>query len=581
MELSAEQKKIIDSSEPCTVLGRAGTGKTTAMIEKAAWLMKQGLGPEDICFVKFSYRSMLQLRYQLEQRFGKKAEQFVIGTMRDLPLLSMQENMPKDGPELIDNTYVRRLLRQAMEEVGFEGTVHEAEHVVRAFKSRGRKPSPDEAFYNVFEAYKSLLEQNNMIDRHDLVRQHIIGMRNDSYAPCPVRAILVDDVQDATQIQLLWLVDHLKAGIRLWAFGNDDMCLFNLDGALGSGVFEDLEELNDLPRHILPYNFRHEGVIERAAEALLKPLKGRLVKGQINQDSTAGDIDIFTARGPEEEAVRLVEKIKSIKKTNPESRIGVVVRHDLQVRWVENALRTAGVQYSTFARALWETPGALMILDLLEVLVNRSNEAKLKNLFSGYGITQQAIEVLFSHGLVADDWLKRGAQLPNDIEMDMPKAALTAISTLQRRMIGYYKLMPKAGPKTVFKAAAYDLIERMRDEDKNDALHALDELLTLKGRLPELLPKLRDIPEPKPSVDVVVAPVREVRNMEFEHVFVPYVTHKSYPLNYKVLGTDEEAERRLLYAAITRGRYAVHLSYCGQASTFLNEIKPYMASEAA
>lgn len=579
MELTAEQRKVVESPNSCTVLGRCGSGKTVTMIEKAAWLLKQGIRPEEICFVKFSYRSQLLLQKLLEQRFGKRAEGFVLGTFRDLPLACISTG--EDQPELIDNTFVRRLLRQAMDEVSFGGTVHEAEHVMRAFKSRGRKPTPDEPYYMLFETYKQLLEQNNMVDRHDLVRRHIIGMRNDIYPPHPARVMLVDDVQDATQIQLLWLVDHMKAGVKLWAFGNDDSCLFNLDGALGGEAFEELEELNDMPRLLLTQNFRNAGAIEHAAEALLKPVKGRFGKGTISSDAKQGEIDVFVARGPEDEARHVVEQVMQLQARNPGTRIGIIPRHDLQARWLQKALQTAEIPFASFARTIWETPGALLVLDLLEVLINRSEDAKLKNVFSGYGVSQQAIEVLFSRGLVADEWLKRGAPLPTDIEVDMPRAALNEIGALQRQLLGYYRLMTKAGPKNVFKAAAYDLIMQMREDDRNDALHALDELLNLKGKLVEILDTIRDYSLPDPTTRVIVAPVREIRNMEFDHVFIPYLTARSYPLQYKVLGKDEVAERRLLHAALMRAKAGVHISYCGQASTFLNDILPFTTQNAA
>ena len=153
---------------------------------------------------------------------GEKSKGIVLGTTVDLPLLAIRQTEKENIPKVADNNFVRRLLRQAMAEVGFTGHVKEAEHIMRAFKSRGRKPSETEDHYDLFRAYKQRLEQTGLCDRHDLVRKHIIGMRNDTYEALAVKHVFIDNFQDVTQIQLLWLVDHLKAGAKVYV--QDEVC---------------------------------------------------------------------------------------------------------------------------------------------------------------------------------------------------------------------------------------------------------------------------------------------------------------------------------------------------------------------
>src|SRR5690606_22543400 len=142
-------------------------------------LLKQGVSPSDIAILVFSYRSLMVMRAFLQQELGDVAAHLIVGTNVDLPLLAMGQTDKKNLPKVADNNFVRRMLRQAMVEVGFLGSVGEAEHIMRSFKSRGRKPSETEDNYDLFRAYKQRLEQANLFDRHDIVRKHIIGMRND------------------------------------------------------------------------------------------------------------------------------------------------------------------------------------------------------------------------------------------------------------------------------------------------------------------------------------------------------------------------------------------------------------------
>ena len=114
----------------------------------------------------------------------------------------------------------------------FKGTVHEADHIVRNYKSRAKKVPESEPHYPLYRAYQSELEAGNLADRHDLVRNHLLAIRAETGKPLPVDVLLVDNVQDATEIQLLWIRAHLAAGTRVIMAGDDDITAFGRDGII-------------------------------------------------------------------------------------------------------------------------------------------------------------------------------------------------------------------------------------------------------------------------------------------------------------------------------------------------------------
>ncbi|MBI1364300.1 MAG: AAA family ATPase [Proteobacteria bacterium] len=580
MQLTPEQKAIVELDSSCTVLGAPGTGKTRVLIEKAAHLIKNGVKPERILVASFTYRTMLLMRHELEKKLGGNMGGVRLATLRDLALDCMQKQ-DENFPDLIDNTTVRRYLRRAMREIDFPGSLQEAEHIMRQFKGRGRKPSEGEDHFELFRIYRDMLEKTGQIDRYDVVRKHIIGMRNDIYQPCEADWLLVDNIQDTTQIQLLWLIDHLKVGVKVLALGDDDQCMYPLDGALGGSAFTDLEELNDLPRYVLEKNFRSTAAIGQACAAVSRKITQRLSKKATAARGEGGDVRLLGMQTMEQELSQLAENVSQALKRNPKGRIGIIVRHDLQARRVERYLRAQNIPATNFARSVWETPGAILMLDLLEVLINRSTDDRLKNVFAGFGLSRQAIDALFYHGLVADTWLGRGAPLPKGLEAELPSTTMRAIGTLQRRLQGYYKMMGEVGPKDTFKAAAFDMIQNFRDDDRTDALHGLDELLSLKGRLTQMLDQIRDYETPDPTAMVLIAPVRESRNMEFDTVFMPMVTVKSYPMPMKVLDNPDRNERKLLFTGMSRAKNALIVSYSGEASPYLRDIEAVLPRHAA
>jgi DNA helicase-2/ATP-dependent DNA helicase PcrA len=563
-------------------LGGPGTGKTTVMIEKIAKLLDKGIAPRDIGIATFSYRSLLLLRAMLAARFGRTANDLITGTVVDLALKSMHD-AGDELPEMIDNTQVRRLLRQAMKETDFPGNVVEAEHIMRQFKSRGQKPNENQPHFALFIAYRDLLEKSGKIDRHDVARRQIIGFRNEVYPALKIKYLFVDNIQDATQIQLYWVSDHLepRVGIRVMVFGDDDQCQFSFDGALGGPAFNDLEETRNLTRLVLTKDFRCSRPIGQAANALVRKNLGRLPKKMDPAEGGQGTLQILTFQDLDSEMAALLRRVREVIASGTE-RVGIITRLDTQARRVSRRLQKEGIAHSSYARPIWETPGATLMLDMLELLLNRATDDKLQNIFTALGIPRQAIEMLFAKGLTADTWLRRGAPLPKDItEAGLANSVLQELGTIQRRFLTYAQYMKEAGPKDVFKAACFDMLQKLNPEERENALFALEELLSLSGKLTEQLAAILEAPQPDPLARVVVAPTKEVRNMQFENVFMPFCTSRVYPMAYKVLAADEKNDRRLFYVAMTRASHRLILSASGEPSPFLSDLEPFLPSAGA
>jgi superfamily I DNA/RNA helicase len=129
-------------------------------------------------------------------------------------------------------------------------------------------------------------------------------------------------------------------------------------------------------------------------------------------------------------------------------------------------------------------------------------------------------------------------------------------------------------PREAFKACVAEILPKLRDEDKNLALLATDMLLNLQGKLTEVLPRVQQETMPNPASPVVVAPVREVRNMGFNTVILPYADSLTWPRQpFPILGPDPEHERRLFYLAISRTAGNLLVTYSGALSPFVTELQ--------
>jgi superfamily I DNA/RNA helicase len=573
MEFTQEQLKIIGNKASSVVIGAAGTGKTTTLVAKVQSLIADGEDPKSIYVAAFSYRSMLMLRHFLFQAIGKKAEQVTVGTFRDFSLSVLQQQS-KDMPAIADHATIRRCLKQAVAETGFEGSTVEAEHIIRSFKARARKPDENEQYYPLLLAFKNFMEQTGMIDRYDIVRKHIVGMRNDVYQPCQIKYLLVDNIQDATQIQFLWLFEHLKTGVNLTAFGDDDLCLFENDGAIGSAAFFDLEELDGVSKLTLSQNFRISKNIGDSVFETVSKLKGHIEKENKFTKKEKTKITVKTFDTVDKELEHVVTRIQAIQKKNPDTKIAVLVRSDYQANRMSYVLNVVGVEHACVSPSLWDMPGAIMVLDLLEVILNTASDEQLFNTLVCLGLNRSLVDSLFANGMQAKDWLKTGAMLPEHV--DLPLATLQEYGALQRKLTGYYVAMFKGEikPQELFKAIAYEIIVKLEGEEQRDALMAVEALMGIKGNPAAVLKHIKNFETPDMRHNVVVSPIREVRNWEFDWVFMPFSGTGVYPYaGYKVIKQNIDHEKKVVYMALTRAKKAIEISSTGELSDILKKVE--------
>jgi len=160
--------------------------------------------------------------------------------------------------------------------------------------------------------------------------------------------------------------------------------------------------------------------------------------------------------------------------------------------------------------------------------------------------------------------------------VQLPTATLSDFVAVQRQLLGYFNLLKArvASPQEVFKAAAFDMIERMNYEDKFNALIGVDTLLNLKGPLKEVLPQIRQGKEPNMQDRILLGPVRDMRNLEFDVVFLPLANEKVFPFSgYRVLPVDQGHDRRLFYMAITRAKSSLNISWYGEPSQYIQKLQ--------
>ena len=594
------QQQVLAFNGSCLVVGVPGSGKTSLLLTQAEHLVNHG---HKVALATFSFRSHQYLKAMATPSQAAVWARLSTGTLRDLAI--QQLHIAGQSFSFASNNQVREILRGLIPAQAFPGTLEDAEHIIRTAKARAKKLPESDRYYPFVEAYKARLEELGLADRHDIIRRHVIGMRDGSVPPLPVTHLLLDNVQDATELQLIWLQMHLAQGITLKLTGDDDVTAFGQDGAQGSKALETIESWGEMTRFNLTETQRIAPLLVPAVEKVARQLRTRVaksleaapvVKESLRQNAMLR-VEVFPSAPAEH--VFLAETCQDLLRKLPQGQrtagaghqIGILTRTHFEAACITHALRRHGLNPASYARLIWEERTPQIILSLLYLMLGQGNNGHLHMVLLGFGVPATTVAALFQSGLRAEQWAASGFALPV-----LPDESPTTLATLQqvrRAMRTSQQLLqapPSATtmadaaltPRMVFKALVAELLPHLPDDEHAYALLATDMLLNLSGKLTEVLPRVRTETLPDMASPIVVAPVRETRNQQFGTVIIPYASGDHWPKPpSKLMGADADHERRLFYLAITRSAGAlIFTHHQPEASPLVQELQQSLKQQA-
>lgn len=581
MEWSAAQQEVLSHTGSALVVGPPGSGKTFLLLEEAARATQKG---QTVALSAFAFRGLEYTKSLAQGFFPQLTAQIATGrlvcaTVKDLAQRQVEQAGEKGT--FATNNQVREVLRQVVAEYGFAGSLAEAEHIVRNAKSRAKKLPENDRFYGLVMAYRQKMEALGVLDRHDVIRKHVLGMKDGTVAPLPVKTLLLDNVQDITELQLIWLQMHVSAGVRVVLTADDDCTVFARDGALGAEAVSQLADWPEVTRFNLPGSYRVPQVLMPAVTKVARQLRQRHQKGDESYNAAQATLRAETFPSPAAEHAFLAATCSELLAQGQKggrmalNSVGIITRDTFAASLVCHALRRHGLNPASFARLIWEDPTPRLVLSVLYVMLNQANNGHLLMVMIGFGLPAAYAQGLLQQGLGAADWLPRGCPLP-PVEGTSP-TVLAAAQRMRQAFRDAWQMMQTGAvpPREVFKALVEDMLAGLPESEHPQALLATDMLLSLSGKLTEVLPRVMKETLPDMNSPITVAPVREVRNMQFGTVILPHAGAGSWPRpGYGLLGADAEHERRMFYLAISRTAGGVlFTSHAAQPTVFLAELQ--------
>ncbi|MCI5148502.1 MAG: ATP-dependent helicase [Candidatus Electrothrix sp. MAN1_4] len=300
MQLTEEQKKIIHhSGGHARVSAVAGSGKTTAMMSRVVYLLRQGIAPEKILVLMFNRSAKVVFAQKLQQSLqGIDLQAPAVRTFHALGLrlvesFSRRKYLPQY--RLVTEEFQQeKLAREAMKKYAAEADGDESwasKEGIEGFllfisrvKSDIASPKKvftacgfEEHFSYYIEAYRvfeSLRHSACIRFYQDLIHEPVKAMQQDKevadWVADHVDYVIVDEYQDINEVQQQLLLHIAGQRAQVMVVGDVDQCIYEWRGAQPKYIVTRFARDFRQPTHYtLSYSFRYGHRLALAANHLI------------------------------------------------------------------------------------------------------------------------------------------------------------------------------------------------------------------------------------------------------------------------------------------------------------------------
>ena len=604
--------------EHALILAGAGSGKTRVLTTRIAWLVKGGrVAPSGILAVTFTNKAAREMLTRVTAMLPLSPRGLWMGTFHGLCNRLLRTHHREAGLpqafQILDSqdqlAAIKRLCKGLnVDEDRFPP--RELQWFINAQKEEGVRAADvaitDEntkRFAELYAAYDEQCQREGVVDFPELLlRAYELLKRNEilreHYAQ-RFKHVLVDEFQDTNRLQYRWLKLLAGKSSSIFAVGDDDQSIYTFRGA-HVGNMADFEREFKVGKVIrLEQNYRSQGNILDAANALIANNRNRLGKNLWTAEGAGEPLRVFEGQSDLDEARFVVEEVRALSRDGARlDHIAVLYRSNAQSRVVEHALFSQGVPYRVygglrfFERA--EIKHALAYLRLVASPADDNAFLRVVN-FPVRGIGTRTLEQLQDAAKAKGISLFEAAagktavfrklieELRNETQ-NLPLAEAVEHVVARSGLKEHYKTEREGADRIenldeLVNAAAVFTAEE-REVESGEAADPLTAFLTHAA----LEAGEHQAGEGQDALQMMT--VHSAKGLEFDVVFLSGLEEGLFPHEQSVTERDGlEEERRLAYVAITRARKRLYLSHAqtrmlhGKTrynipSRFLEEIPP-------
>lgn len=559
--LNPDQKKaVLHEGGPAMVLAGAGSGKTTVLTTRVAWLIaEKNVQPHNILVVTFTNKAAGEIKERIQTITGSRLP--YSGTFHSLCAKILRIDGQYIGLDqnfvIYDSNDQDQLIKNIYKAHGFDKAEFNPKAALAAISNAKNEivsPKEYKKFANgafqtfvgkLYTLYEAELIKAQAVDFDDLLLKTLKLLQNNQTIRNKYQSlfehVLIDEYQDTNtvQYQLSKIFAHPQNNI--YVVGDFSQSIYAWRGASYKNMMQLKKDFPEITEYRLEQNYRSkQNILDAATDVISQNTSHPILELWTEKD--AGElITSFEAESSRDEAKQVVSYIRDhvFKKGLTYNDIAILYRTNAQSREFEEALISAGIPYRLIGGTKFY----------------ERSEVKDMIAYLRYVLNQQ------------------------------DSVSLTRITKLgKRRLENLTNWMGKQDPAVLIETAPIDILKDILEVTDYESKYAkqTEEHLQRLGNIQELLNVASQfdtphqflenvaliqndylidaLPEEDNSVNLMS--LHAAKGLEFAMVCMVGMEDGLLPHSRSLLDAEQmEEERRLCYVGITRAKTKLYLTH--------------------
>ncbi len=597
-ELNQAQFEFATADEKALLgLAGPGSGKTRALVYRAAHLIQCGIHPEELMLLTFTNKAAGEMKERLETLIGFLPKRLWAGTFHSIGARILRTNATLIGRTanftIMDEDDSRIILKQILSN---QEVCDEDRKLIMQRNLLGRMISQArnsglsirevmEEFYpyrleyleiitKTAELYEQKKLETNAFDFDDLLLCWLdlferFPQISDHYCQ-RVRHLLVDEFQDTNLIQAR-IIDLFSGTSSICVVGDDAQSIYAFRYAQIGNILSFPEKYADCLLVRMEKNYRSTPEIVELANCSIRHNQEQLPK-KLYSDNPAGDKPVIArVCDARQEAAFVLQNIWELQHTFsiPPEEIAVLYRSSYLTPEIEFALARKGISYQTFGGVKFFQKAQIKdLLAYLKVIYNSRDENSWRRIATmQQGLGPTSFDKLWTKLKKQPDPL--AAALSGEYQPSRGKAGWASLLSTLKQLLN---LGPEDVPQliTTVMDYTYDAILKQKYPDQYlERLGGLERLAIYAERFESLAQFLESlILEESVFADseggftpgqLTLSTIHSAKGKEWEAVFIVGMNQGHFP-SQRFDDSNLAEERRLFYVAATRARRYLMMS---------------------
>lgn len=392
----SEAVRFIDG--PLLVLAGAGSGKTSVITRKIAYLVNEcGMSARHVAAVTFTNKAAREMKERVGKLVkGQAARGLTVSTFHNLGLTFIRHELRhfgfKPGFSIMDAEDSRSLLRELLMKDADVNADHLdlVQHQISNWKNDLWTPAEamskasshgEQGIAALYERYCSALKAYNAVDFDDLILLPVQLLQSNEEVLLKwqnkIRYLLVDEYQDTnlSQYRLVKLLTGSRGALTV--VGDDDQSIYAWRGARPENLVQLQQDYPALKVIKLEQNYRSTARILRSANHLIANNPHVFEKSLWSELGLGDNLRFIRCSNEETEMERVVNEIIAMRlsKSCRFKDFAVLYRGNHQARLLEIKLQAQGIPYQlTGGTSFYSRTEIKDVMAYLRLLVNPDDD---------------------------------------------------------------------------------------------------------------------------------------------------------------------------------------------------------------